>query len=110
MIDLLLLLLVSFFLVLSMTKWNLNLFSKKASKANGPASGGGMARPPVPGMTQAPPSIPHTASAPAPVSSGPQLGGLFVNGMPTLRKTRGAAVDTGRNMSCKKFCSILIFY
>ncbi|KAG1381389.1 hypothetical protein G6F61_003203 [Rhizopus arrhizus] len=69
------------------------------SKANGPTSGGGMARPPVPGMTQAPPSIPHTASAPAPVSNGPQLGGLFVNGMPTLRKTRGAAVDTGRNMS-----------
>lgn len=70
-----------------------------------PAGGGGggrpmnnIARPPVPGMAQ-PPSISHTASAPAPPSTGPQLGGLFTNGMPTLRKTRGAAVDTGRGFS-----------
>ncbi|KAI8365038.1 hypothetical protein EDC96DRAFT_608421 [Choanephora cucurbitarum] len=58
--------------------------------------GGGMARPPMPSM--AAPSMPHTASAPsvpAP-SAGPPLAGLFANGMPTLRKTRGAAVDTGR--------------
>jgi hypothetical protein len=57
----------------------------------------GMAAPPMPGMGGIPPSLQHTASAPpvqAPAAS--QLGGLFAGGMPTLRKTRGAAVDTGR--------------
>ncbi|KAI8370229.1 hypothetical protein BD560DRAFT_446945 [Blakeslea trispora] len=70
-----------------------------APKSSSASIGGGMARPPMPGMpAPAAPSMPHTASAPsvpAP-STGPQLGGLFANGMPTLRKTRGAAVDTGR--------------
>lgn len=71
---------------------------------------GGMARPPIPSMGAPPipggglgaPSLQHTASAP-PVSApaAPQLGGLFAHGMPTLRKTRGAAVDTGRGLSCK---------
>lgn len=41
------------------------------------------------------------ASAPS-LGGGPQLGGLFANGMPTLRKTRGAAVDTGRGQSIGK--------
>lgn len=66
---------------------------------------GGMARPPMPGMGA--PPVPgmgapaHTASAP-PVAApgGAALGGLFANGMPTLRKTRGA-VDTGRGMGSK---------
>lgn len=65
-----------------------------------------MARPPIPSMGA--PSMPHmshTASAPpaasASVPAGPQLGGLFANGMPSLRKTRGAAVNTGRGASCK---------
>lgn len=65
-----------------------------------------MARPPMPGMGP-PPTMSHTASAP-PVANNtnnaptaPQLGGLFANGMPTLRKTRGAHVDTGRGTSCK---------
>jgi WAS/WASL-interacting protein len=68
-----------------------------------------MARPPIPGMgapPPAPPSMSHTTSAPpsaasASVPAGPQLGGLFANGMPTLRKTRGGAVNTGRGASCK---------
>ncbi|KAI8982557.1 hypothetical protein BDB01DRAFT_793170 [Pilobolus umbonatus] len=56
---------------------------------------GNMPRPPIPGM--APPSLSHTSSAPAiHLPSAPQLGGLFANGMPTLRKTRGAAVETNR--------------
>lgn len=71
--------------------------------------GGGMARPPIPGMGAPPvpgmgasaPSLQHTASAP-PVAApgGAALGGLFANGMPTLRKTRGA-VDTGRGTGSK---------
>lgn len=78
--------------------------SQLASKPSGGAPSGGMARPPIPGMGALPvpglggsaPSLQHTASAPpvaAPAAN--QLGGLFANGMPTLRKTRGA-VDTGR--------------
>jgi hypothetical protein len=71
---------------------------------------GGMARPPIPGMgaPPAPPGMSHKSSAPpaaaaasASVPAGPQLGGLFANGMPSLRKTRGAAVNTGRGSSCK---------
>lgn len=75
-----------------------------ASKPSSGPPAGGMARPPMPGMG-APPSMPHTASAPVAnnAPTGPQLGGLFANGMPTLRKTRGAAVTTGRGerSSCK---------
>lgn len=61
----------------------------------------GMARPPIP--SGGAPSLQHTASAPpsAPTPAAPQLGGLFAHGMPTLRKTRGAAVDTGRGLSGK---------
>lgn len=84
------------------------MFVASKTSGGGPPMGG-MARPPMPGMgaaAAAPPSMPHTASAP-PVPNnaptGPQLGGLFANGMPTLRKTRGAAVSTGRgeSTSCK---------
>lgn len=50
------------------------------------------------------------ASAPS-LGGGPQLGGLFANGMPTLRKTRGAAVDTGRGQSIgKRFISLRCAY
>lgn len=72
---------------------------------------GGMARPPIPGGSFGAPSSQHTASAP-PVSApaAPQLGGLFTNGMPTLRKTRGAAVDTGRGLACKQVHDILTIY
>ncbi|KAI9248916.1 hypothetical protein BY458DRAFT_526049 [Sporodiniella umbellata] len=82
--------------------------SAPAVSASKPSGGGHpintMGRPPVPGMTPPPikaqpPSLPHTASAPPVASTGPQLGGLFTNGMPTLRKTRGAAVNTGRGSS-----------
>ncbi|CEG70566.1 hypothetical protein RMATCC62417_06438 [Rhizopus microsporus] len=70
------------------------------SKPTAPTGGGGMARPPIPGMASLP-STPASAppTAPPAAPSGPQLGGLFVNGMPTLRKTRGAAVETGRGSS-----------
>ncbi|KAF7720859.1 hypothetical protein EC973_005894 [Apophysomyces ossiformis] len=58
-----------------------------------------MARPPARGAPRPPPTgglgEASVANQPA-LGGGPQLGGLFVNGMPTLRKTRGAAVDTGR--------------
>lgn len=64
---------------------------------------GSMARPPIPvGGASSVPSLQHTASAPPMAApAAPQLGGLFAQGMPTLRKTRGAAVDTGRGMSSK---------
>lgn len=70
-----------------------------------------MARPPIPGgggLGSASPSAhslggggsaaSQSASAPS-LGGGPQLGGLFAGGMPTLRKTRGAAVETGRGQA-----------
>lgn len=84
---------------------NLKLINNEyiAPKSTGPSMGA-MARPPIPmGGGASAPSLQHTASAPpvaAPAAAA--LGGLFAGGMPTLRKTRGAAVDTGRGgMSCK---------
>jgi len=38
-----------------------------------------------------------TAAAPAAAPQAPQLGGLFAGGMPTLKKTPGSAVATGRS-------------
>ncbi|SAM04439.1 hypothetical protein [Absidia glauca] len=65
------------------------------TKSSGPSPG--MARPPpaMPGARTATGASSANASAPAP-PSGPQLGGLFSQGMPTLRKTKGPAVSTGR--------------
>ncbi|KAI9313512.1 hypothetical protein BX666DRAFT_1977231 [Dichotomocladium elegans] len=73
-------------------------------KSSGPSSSGSMARPPIPGLGKASSGIAGSAASVASSSMGgtgggggpPQLGGLFANGMPTLRKTRGAAVATGR--------------
>ncbi|KAI8580282.1 hypothetical protein K450DRAFT_237717 [Umbelopsis ramanniana AG] len=61
-------------------------------------SGGGMgatamARPPPMGGSGM-----KTATAPAAAApQAPQLGGLFAGGMPTLKKTQGSAVETGRS-------------
>ena len=66
-----------------------------------------MARPPIPsrgggGSSGNSGSVASAASASTPsLGGGPQLGGLFANGMPTLRKTRGA-VPTGRGQSSGK--------
>lgn len=49
----------------------------------------------MPGARPANSASSASASAPSP-PSGPQLGGLFTQGMPTLRKTKGPAVSTGR--------------
>lgn len=38
-----------------------------------------------------------TSAAPAAAPQAPQLGGLFAGGMPTLKKTPGSAVATGRS-------------
>lgn len=72
------------------------------AKSSGPSSSGpSIARPPVPGGGA---STGSAAAAAAPsLGGGPQLGGLFANGMPTLRKTRGAAVSTGRGQGKYKY-------
>jgi hypothetical protein len=48
-----------------------------------------------------PPPIGGSGGVKAPTSQttpqAPQLGGLFAGGMPTLKKTTGAAVSTGRS-------------
>ncbi|ORZ18155.1 hypothetical protein BCR42DRAFT_490789 [Absidia repens] len=57
-----------------------------------------------PGMARPPPTMPSShgstnANSTAFAPTAPQLGGLFAQGMPTLRKTKGSAISTGRDTS-----------
>ncbi|KAJ2959846.1 hypothetical protein NQZ79_g4807 [Umbelopsis isabellina] len=63
------------------------------SKPSGGGAPAGMARPPPIGGGGGGVKAPTAQSAP----QAPQLGGLFAGGMPTLKKTSGAAVNTGRS-------------
>lgn len=73
-----------------------------AAKPSGPSSASN-ARPPVPGGG-GPSVVSSGPTASGGLGGGPQLGGLFANGMPTLRKTPGAAVDTGRGQGWLRSC------
>ncbi|KAL0096811.1 hypothetical protein J3Q64DRAFT_1827873 [Phycomyces blakesleeanus] len=67
---------------------------RSAPIANGPPAGG-MARPPVPSFGNSSASAPTNT---APMAT-PPLAGLFANGMPSLRKAKGTAINTGRESS-----------